>query len=114
MVTNMDVKEIHAVRCRCSNGQQGRILEIRVSDSSANPLRLYYKCKACFFFSWVKEEDLTRYGRQRLMCEAYGGEISTQIETELMVQRKQIRQLQKMMKIMIIIGLLILVIVIKN
>ena len=48
------------------------------------------------------------------MCEAYGGEMSTQIQTELMVQRKQIRELQKMMKNMIIIGLLILVIFIKN
>ena len=48
------------------------------------------------------------------MYEAYRGEMSTQIELELMVQRKQIRQLQKMMKIMIIVGLLILVLLIKN
>ncbi len=109
----MDVKEIHLVRCRCGNGIQGRILEIRVSDSSANPLRLYYKCKAYSFFSWVKEEDLTRHGRH-MVSEAYGGEMSIQIETELIVQRKQIKQLQKMMKIMITFGFLILVIIIKN
>ena len=48
------------------------------------------------------------------MCEAYGGQMSTQIETELMVQRKQIRQLQKMMEIIIIVSLLILVLLIKN
>ena len=48
------------------------------------------------------------------MCEACGGEMSTQIETMLMVQREEIRQLQKMMKIMIIVGLLILVLLIKN
>ena len=56
----------------------------------------------------MKEEDLTIYGRQSFMCEAYRGQMSTQIETKL------IRQLQKMMKIMIIVGLLILVLLIKN
>ena len=90
--TDVYIKGINVVKCRCNNGQQGRILEVRVSDLSTNPIRLYYKYKACSFFSWVKEEDLTRYEGQRFMREAYGGQMSTQIETKLMIQRKQFSQ----------------------
>ena len=50
----------------------------------------------------------------RVMSEAYGGKMSTTIETKLMVLRKQLRQLQKIMKIMMTVGLLILVLLIKK
>ena len=48
---------VAAKNCNCG-GQS--IAEFRISLSEANPRRPYYKCRACNYWQWAKEEDLVR------------------------------------------------------
>lgn len=42
-------------RCLC---QSNAYFEIKISGSTANPNKLYYKCKACGKFGWVADADM--------------------------------------------------------
>ena len=48
---NNEVVWIRAKRCNCT---LQRLAKIRVSDSEANPGRMYYKCKFCNFLNGLE------------------------------------------------------------
>ena len=52
------VKHVH---CYCKPSQ---VAAIMVSETAKNPRRLFYKCRSCDFFAWVKEEDVIRSGEE--------------------------------------------------
>lgn len=43
---------------RCSKCVPAKVMEMKVSESSNNYGRMYYKCKFCGEFKWVEKTDI--------------------------------------------------------
>lgn len=116
MVIKASDNDIKWVKVRtCNNGHQRRILEVRVSESSNNPSRLYYKCRICEYFRWLIEDDVKRGDYEDEVNQ--GQPFSPRIGRELCDLKEQVHMLQEMVikfaKIGFILCLVILVVCIK-
>ena len=47
------------MRCGCVPPQ---VAAVKISYTMKNPRRLFFKCRQCDFFAWLKEEDIIRVG----------------------------------------------------
>ncbi|XP_021766601.1 uncharacterized protein LOC110731058 [Chenopodium quinoa] len=98
----------------------GRKFVIRRSDSSLNPQRLYYKCDACNNFKWCKVVVDESSSNQQQECESRGrgsmdtrdGERQMSMHAELKQLKKKIKRQQKVVNVLIKLGIVLVVIIV--